>query len=55
LVNAIFRGDPRAIFNLNNVFFDVDSWIETTDYLAGTGGVVILDEKEKVKPEIAQK
>jgi len=46
LINAAFIRDPEMAFNLNNVCFDVDFWIEIADFLAGTGAVVILDERK---------
>ncbi|MFA5395388.1 MAG: hypothetical protein WC346_05140 [Methanogenium sp.] len=45
IINSRFRNDPNAEFSLNNVCFDVESWIELTNDLADRGGgVVILDE-----------
>ncbi|WP_156150987.1 hypothetical protein [Methanosarcina sp. Kolksee] len=46
MINAAFIGDPGTAFNLNNVCFDVDFWIEIADFLAGTDAVVILDERQ---------
>ncbi|AAM06350.1 TPA: hypothetical protein HA338_00460 [Methanosarcina acetivorans] len=44
LIHRYCHNDQNAQFPLNQVCFDVDSWIETTDRLAGIGGVVILNE-----------
>lgn len=45
IINARFAGKRNTPFPLDNVCFDVESWIELTDSLSGKGGgVVILDE-----------
>lgn len=44
IINSEFTGDPKAEFPMNNVCFDVESWVSRTEELSGTGGVVILDE-----------
>lgn len=43
IIHRYFHG-ASAQFPLDNVCFDVDSWIALTNDLSGSGGVVILDE-----------
>jgi hypothetical protein len=45
LINAEFKGNPDADFDMDQVCFDVDEWIDVCQKMKGQGGgVVILDE-----------